>query len=100
MDWLAIANGGAFFLGQWFSTRSVKVGDIAVHSSALGFKVLVVGAFSLMVGLEEGSMGLVMGVGLAIVSVFLVAGGSFAGWREHRVTVGLTLVSCLFFGLN
>lgn len=46
-DWWAIGNGLTFFLGQWFSIQSVKNGDIAVHSSALGVKVMIVACFSL-----------------------------------------------------
>jgi len=99
-DWWAIGNGLLFFLGQWFSIQSVKSGDLAVHSSALGLKVLMVGLLSMMVGLEASSWSLVMGAGLATVAVYLVSGGSAEGWREHRVTVGWTLVACLFFALN
>ena len=99
-DWWAIGNGVFFFLGQWFSIQSVKTGDLAVHSSALGMKVLIVGFFSMLVGLETSSWSLVCGVILATIAVFLVSGGSAEGWRTHRVTVGLTLVACLFFGIN
>lgn len=99
-DWWAIGNGVFFFLGQWFSIRSVKMGDLAVHSSALGMKVVIVGFFSMLVGLEPSSWNLVCGVILATISVFLVSGGSKEGWRKHRITVGLTLVACLFFGIN
>jgi len=99
-DWWAIGNGVLFFLGQWFSIQSVKSGDLAVHSSALGIKVLVVAGFSLMVGLEARSWGLLSGVILAVASVYLVAGGSAHGWKEHRKTVGLTVIACVFFGLN
>lgn len=99
-DWLAIGNGVFFFLGQWFSTQSVKTGDLAVHSSALGMKVVIVGFCSMLVGLEPSSWNLVCGVILATLAVFLVSGGSAEGWRTHRVTVGLTLAACLFFGIN
>ncbi len=99
-DWWAVGNGVLFFLGQWFSIQSVKSGDLAVHSSALGLKVLVVGFFSMLVGLEASSWSLVTGVILATYAVFLVSGGSAEGWRKHRVTLGLTLIACLFFGLN
>lgn len=99
-DWWAIGNGVFFFLGQWFSIQSVKTGDLAVHSSALGMKVVIVGFFSMLVGLEPSSWSLVCGVILATVAIFLVSGGSAEGWRAHRVTVGLTLVACLFFGIN
>lgn len=99
-DWWAVGNGVIFFLGQWFSTQSVKSGDLAVHSSALGLKVVVVGVLSLMVGLEDSSWSLVGGVVLASLAVFLVSGGSLEGWRKHRVTVWLTLLACFFFGLN
>lgn len=99
-DWFALGNGVMFFLGQWFSIQSVKSGDLAVHSSALGLKVVVVGVLSLMVGLEENSWKLVGGVLLATLAVFLVSGGNFKGWRKHRGTVWLTLLACLFFGLN
>ncbi len=99
-DWWAVGNGILFFLGQWFSIQSVKSGDLAVHSSALGMKVVVVGFFSMMVGLEPSSWNLVSGVILAVIAVFLVSGGSAEGWRLHRKTVGLTLLACLFFGLN
>lgn len=99
-DWWAIGNGVFFFLGQWFSIQSVKTGDLAVHSSALGMKVVIVGFFSMLVGLEPSSWSLVCGVLLATVAIFLVSGGSAEGWRTHRVTVGLTLVACLFFGIN
>lgn len=99
-DWWAIGNGVVFFFGQWFSIQSVKSGDIAVHSSALGIKVIIVGCLSLLVGLEPMTLGLMVGVVLAVVSVYLVAGGSAEGWRMHRKTVGLTLLACCFFGLN
>ncbi|MDE0861114.1 MAG: hypothetical protein OSA93_13205 [Akkermansiaceae bacterium] len=99
-DWWAVGNGLLFFLGQWFSIQSVKSGDLAVHSSALGIKVVIVAFFSMLVGLEMSSFGLVVGVVLAVLAVFLVAGGSIEGWRIHRQTVGLTLVACLFFGTN
>lgn len=99
-DWWAIGNGVIFFLGQWFSLQSMKVGDLAVHASALGVKVLVVASFSFLVGLEEASFALVLGVVAAVTAVFLVSGGSLAGWKEHRKTVGLTLLACIFFGTN
>jgi len=99
-DWWAIGNGVLFFLGQWFSTQSVKNGDLAVHSSALGGKVVVVGFFSILVGLESASWSLLTGVVLAVIAVFLSAGASLDGWRKHRVTVGLTLLACFFFGIN
>lgn len=99
-DWWAVGNGVIFFLGQWFSTQSVKSGDLAVHSSALGMKVVIVGMLSLMVGLEDSSWNLVGGVILASMAVFLVSGGSLEGWRKHRITVSLTLLACFFFGLN
>lgn len=99
-DWWAVTNGIIFFFGQWFSIQSVKSGDIAVHSSALGVKVIMVGFLSLLVGLEPATIGLIAGVILAVISVYLVAGGSAEGWRMHRKTVGLTLVACIFFGMN
>jgi drug/metabolite transporter (DMT)-like permease len=99
-DWWAIGNGVIFFLGQWFSIQSVKAGDLAVHSSALGMKVVIVGFFSMLVGLEPSSWNLVTGVLLATMAVFFVSGGSAEGWRTHRKTVGLTLMACLFFGFN
>ena len=99
-DWWAVGNGVLFFFGQWFSIQSVKSGDIAVHSSALGIKVIIVGFFSMLVGLESATLGLITGVILAVVAVYLVAGGSAEGWRIHRKTVGLTLIACLFFGTN
>ena len=99
-DWWAVGNGVLFFLGQWFSIQSVKSGDLAVHSSALGMKVVIVGALSMMVGLEASSWNLVSGVLLATLAVFLVSGGSLEGWQKHRITVWLTLLACLFFGLN
>jgi len=100
LDWLAVASGVFFFLGQWFSIQSVKNGDLAVHSSALGVKLLLVAALAAMVGLENSRPYLIPAAVLACVSVFLVAGASLAGWREHKNTVGLTLVACLFFGVN
>ncbi|MDA7672378.1 hypothetical protein N8617_00480 [Akkermansiaceae bacterium] len=99
-DWWAVGNGVLFFFGQWFSIQSVKSGDIAVHSSALGIKVIIVGFFSMLVGLESATLGLITGVILAVVAVYLVAGGSAEGWKIHRKTVGLTLIACLFFGTN
>ncbi len=99
-DYLAAVNGVFFFLGQWFSIQSIKSGDLAVHSSALGMKVLLIAFCSFLVGLEESSWNLLIGVLLAVLSVFYVAGGSASGWREHRQTVWLTAVACFFFGLN
>ncbi|MGE9266571.1 MAG: EamA family transporter [Verrucomicrobiales bacterium] len=100
VDFLAIAAGAGFFLGQWFSVQSVKSGDIAVHSSAMGLKLILLAALSFLVGLEELSWPLLGGVILAVLAVYLVAGASLAGWKEHRNTVFLTLAACVFFGLT
>ena len=99
-DWLAIANGVLFFFGQWFSIQSVRRGHLAVHSSALGAKIIVVALLSIGFGLESGRPVLLLAVGLATLAVFLVAGANLAGWRAHKKTVGLTLLACLFFGAN
>jgi len=100
LDTLAVGNGVMFFLGQYFSIKSMKVGDIVVHSSAMGVKILVVAVFALMVGLEVDRPYLLPASVLACISVFMVAGGNLQGWREHRLTVWLTVMACLFFGLN
>lgn len=100
LDWLAVANGILFFFGQWFSIQSVRRGHLAVHSSALGAKILVVALLSIGFGLESGRPFLLLAVTVATLAVFLVAGASLSGWRAHRKTVGLTLLACLFFGFN
>ncbi len=99
-DWLAVMNGIFFFTGQWFSARSLKGGDLAVHSSAMGIKLILLAALATGVGLEVSRPFLVPAAVLACISVFLVAGGSIAGWREHRATVGFTILACVFFGIN
>jgi hypothetical protein len=99
-DWLAVANGVLFFFGQWFSIQSVRRGHLAVHSSALGAKIIVVALLSIGFGLEVGRPFLLLAVALATFAVFLVAGANLAGWRAHKKTVGLTLLACLFFGAN
>ena len=100
MEWIAIANGFLFFFGQWFSVMSVKEGDLAVHSSVLGVKILIVALLSIGTGLEAGGWGLLAAVVLAAVAVFLVAGASLDGLKKHRKTVMLTVVACVFFGVN
>lgn len=100
IDWLAVFAGTLFFAGQWFSIQSVKAGDIAVHSSAMGMKILMVAAMAISVGLEEPRFELLAAAVLACVAVFLVAGASLEGWLEHRKTVGLTLLACAFFAAN
>ncbi|MEM1086051.1 MAG: hypothetical protein AAGI48_18215 [Verrucomicrobiota bacterium] len=100
LDYLALANGVAFFFGQWFSILSVRNGNLGVHSSVLGVKLLVVAALSVGMGLESGSPTLLIATLLATIAVFLVAGASWSGLRQHRHTVLLTLVACLFFGVN
>lgn len=99
-DWLAVLNGILFFTGQWFSARSLKSGDLAVHSSAMGVKLIIVATLATAVGLETSRPFLIPAALLACVSVFMVAGGSIASWREHWPTVGFTLLACVFFGLN
>lgn len=100
LDFLAVFAGTLFFAGQWFSIQSVKAGDIAVHSSAMGMKILMVAALAISVGLEPARPSLLLAAVVACVAVFLVAGASLAGWREHRKTVGLTLLACAFFAAN
>ena len=100
LDWLAVGNGVLFFFGQWFSILSVRKGDLAVHSSVLGVKILIVALLSLSTGLESSGLGLLLAVILAVVAVFLVAGANFAGMKMHRATVGFTLLACVFFGVN
>jgi hypothetical protein len=99
LDALALLNGLFFFLGQWFSVRAVKAGDLVVHTSALGLKLLVVGFLSIAIGLETGSAGLILAVFLAAIGIFMLAGGNLAGWRIHRATLAWTVVGTFFFGL-
>jgi hypothetical protein len=99
-DWLAVLNGILFFMGQWFSARSLKGGDLAVHSSAMGVKLIIVAALATAVGLETSRPFLIPAAVMACVSVYMVAGGTLAGWREHGSTVGFTLLACVFFGIN
>ena len=100
LDALAVLNGFFFFAGQWFSVRAVKSGDLVVHSSALGLKLLLVAGLSLALGLEQGSLSLLVAVALGAWAIFLLAGGDSAGWAKHRKTVGLTLVGTIFFGVG
>lgn len=99
LDAFALLNGVFFFLGQWFSVKAVKAGDLVVHTSALGLKLLVVGFLSLAIGLETGSMGLVAAVVVGAVGIFMLAGGNLSGWRQHRTTLAWTVVGTVFFGV-
>jgi hypothetical protein len=100
LDILAVLNGFLFFWGQWFSVQSVRKGDLVVHSSALGFKVLIVATLSASVGLEKAGAGLFGGALLAAFAVYLVTGATAERWKANRVTLGLTLLACVFFGMN
>lgn len=100
IDGLAILNGFLFFWGQWFSVQSVREGDLVVHSSALGFKVLIVAALSAGVGLEKAGAGLIGGAILAAAAVYLVTGATAERWKANRATLGLTLLACCFFATN
>jgi hypothetical protein len=99
-DALAVLNGFLFFWGQWFSVQSVRKGDLVVHSSALGFKVLIVATLSASVGLEKAGAGLLAGSLLAALAVYLVTGATAERWKANRATLGLTLLACVFFGTN
>jgi hypothetical protein len=99
-DCLAVLNGVLFFWGQWFSIQSVRKGDLVVHSSTLGFKVLIVAALSASVGLEKAGAGLIGGSVLAAVAVFLVAGATAERLRANRTTLWLTVLACVFFATN
>lgn len=99
-DALAVLNGFLFFWGQWFSVQSVRKGDLVVHSSALGFKVLIVATLSASVGLEKAGAGLFGGAMLAALAVYLVTGATAERWKANRATLGLTLLACVFFGTN
>lgn len=100
LDGLAVLNGVFFFAGQWFCVRAVKAGDLVVHTSALGIKLILVAALSLAIGLEHGSWALLGAVALGAWAVFLLAGGNFQGWQKHRATLGFTLIGTAFFGLG
>jgi hypothetical protein len=99
-DALAVCNGFLFFWGQWFSIQSVRNGDLVVHSSALGFKVLLVATLSAFVGLEEAGIGLFGGAVLATLAVYLVAGATLERLKANRMTLWLTLLACVFFATN
>ncbi len=99
-DALAIGNGFLFFWGQWFSIQSVQRGDLVVHSSALGFKVLLVATFSAVVGLEQAGIGLMGGAVLATLAVYLVAGATLERLKANRLTLWLTILACVFFATN
>lgn len=100
MDAFALLNGVFFFGGFWFSVQAVKAGDLVVHTSALGVKLLIVAVLSIAIGLEQGSLALVGAVVLAAVAIFLLAGGNLKGWQKHRATLGWTLVGTTLFGLS
>lgn len=99
-DGLAIINGLLFFWGQWFSVQSVRKGDLVVHSSTLGFKVLIVAVLSAGVGLEKAGPGLIGGAVLAAFAVYLVAGATAERLRANRTTLWMTVVACVFFATN
>lgn len=99
-DALAILNGLLFFWGQWFSIQSVRNGDLVVHSSALGFKVLMVAVLSASVGLEKAGLGLLGGAVLATLAVYLVTGATVERFKANRMTLWLTLLACVFFAMN
>ncbi len=99
-DALAIFNGFLFFWGQWFSIQSVRNGDLVVHSSALGFKVLLVATLSSVVGLEKAGISLLGAAVLATLAVYLVAGATLERLKANRMTLWLTLLACIFFATN
>jgi len=99
-DGLAVCNGFLFFWGQWFSIQSVRSGDLVVHSSALGFKVLIVAVLSASVGLEKAGPGLIGGAVLAALAVYLVAGATLERLKANRTTLWLTVLACVFFATN
>jgi len=99
-DALAVCNGFLFFWGQWFSIQSVRKGDLVVHSSALGFKVILVALLSAGVGLEQAGAGLIGGAVLAALAVYLVAGATWERLKANWLTVWLTLLACVFFATN
>ncbi len=102
-DALAIFNGFLFFWGQWFSIQSVQRGDLVVHSSALGFKVLLVAmlsAFVAVVLLSPETQFLLGGAVLATLAVYLVAGATLDRLKANRMTLWLTLLACIFFATN
>ncbi len=99
-DGLAILNGFLFFWGQWFSIQSVREGDLVVHSSALGLKVLMVASLSASVGLETAGIGLFGGAVLAAAAVYLVAGATAERIKANWTTLWLTLIACVFFAIN
>jgi len=100
VDALAVTSGVLFFWGQWFSIQSVRKGDLVVHSSALGFKVVFVALFSAWVGLEPAGLGLIAGSLLACLAVYFAAGATLPRLMENRVTLWLTLLACAFFAIN
>jgi hypothetical protein len=99
-DGIAVLNGFLFFWGQWFSIQSVRHGDLVVHSSALGFKVLMVALLSASVGLEKAGPGLIGGAILATLAVYLVTGATAERFKANRMTLWLTLLACVFFATN
>ncbi len=99
-DGLAVCNGFLFFWGQWFSIQSVRKGDLVVHSSALGFKVILVVLLSASVGLEKAGIGLVGGAVLAALAVYLVAGATWERLKANGLTLWLTILACVFFATN
>ncbi len=99
-DGFAVLNGFLFFFGQWFSVQSVRKGDLVVHSSTLGFKVLIVAVLSASVGLEKAGAGLIGGAVLAAAAVYLVAGATAERLKANRTTLWLTVVACIFFATN
>lgn len=99
-DGFAVLNGVLFFWGQWFSVQSVRNGDLVVHSSALGFKVLIVAGLSASVGLEKAGAGLIGGAVLAAAAVYLVAGATKERLKANWTTLWLTVMACVFFATN
>jgi drug/metabolite transporter (DMT)-like permease len=91
--------GGCYFGGQFFTVLALRWGDVSMVAPMMGCKVLFVGLYSTMLGLEELSSTLWISAGLTALAIFLLGYTSKKqpSRRSPWLAVSLALVSCAFF---
>lgn len=91
--------GACYFGGQFFTVLALRFGDVSMVAPMMGCKVLFVGLYSTLLGLEALSFMLWISAFLTAIAIFLLGYSTQRqpSKRSPWLAVSLALLSCSFF---
>lgn len=94
-----VLTGFFFFFGQIFTFAAIRLGDVSLQTPVMGTKAVFVVVIALTLGTESITKSMLWAAVASMLGVALL-GFSGAGVKRVGVTLGLALLSSLFFAAS